>query len=180
MRSEFQLAKIRKLLSQVLPASLVQLVRSRRDQYACASFLLDPRIGLSVGEKIHLINQLYVISSHILSYHTQAEALAYVRAILELPTSSPGVIVEAGCYKGGSTAKLSLAAAISGIDGRARLSRAAAEGEALSASSARSASAVAPRTRSSRISRTISSAFMEAGKVTGSRPGRKTGPPGVS
>jgi O-methyltransferase len=33
-----------------------------------------------------------------------------IAAILEIPTSARGCIVEAGCYKGGSTAKLSLAA----------------------------------------------------------------------
>ena len=114
MQRQSRWVTIKKFLSQVLPGPLVQVVRSRRDQFACAAFLLDPRLGLSLSEKTRLINQLYVISSHVLGYHTQAEALAYLQAILSLPSSCHGVIVEAGCYKGGSTAKLSLAAAITG------------------------------------------------------------------
>ena len=46
--------------------------------------------------------------------HTQAETTAVVRAILDAPTAIPGVIVEAGCFKGGSTAKLSIAAKMAG------------------------------------------------------------------
>lgn len=46
--------------------------------------------------------------------HTHAEITAVVRAILDVPSAIPGVIVEAGCFKGGSTAKLSIAAKMAG------------------------------------------------------------------
>ncbi len=42
--------------------------------------------------------------------HTHAEILAITRAILDMPSQINGVVVEAGCFKGGSTAKLSIAA----------------------------------------------------------------------
>jgi O-methyltransferase len=42
--------------------------------------------------------------------HSPAELLAVVEEILLLPPEVPGVIVECGCYQGGSSAKLSLAA----------------------------------------------------------------------
>jgi O-methyltransferase len=44
--------------------------------------------------------------------HTHSEAVEIIRAILALTDETPGAIVECGCFKGGSTAKLSLAAAM--------------------------------------------------------------------
>lgn len=46
--------------------------------------------------------------------HSPMEALDVVEEIIELPLDMPGVIVECGAYLGGSTAKLSHAAAIAG------------------------------------------------------------------
>ena len=46
--------------------------------------------------------------------HTHAEMDRLIRAVLSVPSSMQGCIVEAGCFKGGSTAKLSLAAKIMG------------------------------------------------------------------
>ncbi len=46
--------------------------------------------------------------------HTHAEITAVARAILDTPGTAPGVVVEAGCFKGGSTAKLSVAAHMAG------------------------------------------------------------------
>jgi O-methyltransferase len=42
--------------------------------------------------------------------HTHAEILEITNAILSMPSQVNGVVVEAGCFKGGSTAKLSIAA----------------------------------------------------------------------
>ena len=44
--------------------------------------------------------------------HSQQQILVFVRAILRAPRSSDGVIIEAGCFKGISSAKLSIAAAL--------------------------------------------------------------------
>src|SRR5689334_7660006 len=46
--------------------------------------------------------------------HSHAEIAAVVRAVLDVPSTIRGVVVEAGCFKGGSTAKLSIAAKMAG------------------------------------------------------------------
>jgi O-methyltransferase len=60
------------------------------------------------------VKQLYTISLNVDSPHTQEEILSYIQTILSLPSNSKGVLVEAGCYKGSSTAKFSFAANIVG------------------------------------------------------------------
>ncbi len=52
---------------------------------------------------------LYVISEHVPCVHTQHEMLAVIGAILSFSPESQGCVVEAGSFKGGSGAKLSLA-----------------------------------------------------------------------
>jgi O-methyltransferase len=54
------------------------------------------------------------ISVHVPCAHTEEEMLEVLSAILSLSRDRAGVIVEAGCYKGGSAAKLSLGARLSG------------------------------------------------------------------
>lgn len=51
-----------------------------------------------------------MVSANVDSPHTQEEILAFIEAILSLPSQLEGVIIEAGCYKGSSSAKFSLAA----------------------------------------------------------------------
>jgi len=54
------------------------------------------------------------ISVHVPCAHTEKEMLEVLSALFSLPPDQPGVIVEAGCFKGGSAAKFSLGARISG------------------------------------------------------------------
>jgi O-methyltransferase len=86
------------------------------DLIACLQFLLDREIEVSLWKRIWLILQFYVITFRVESPHTQTQILAYVRTILAHPRENRGVIVEAGCYKGSSTAKFSLAADLAGTD----------------------------------------------------------------
>lgn len=111
-------------LKKILPSPLWRFLRAlrayqeywkargRRDALACLSFVLSREPGISVWKKLRIVRQLYVISANVESPHLQEEILAFIRAILSLPGRIEGVIVEAGCYKGGSTAKFSLAADI--------------------------------------------------------------------
>ncbi len=46
--------------------------------------------------------------------HNPREALHILEEIIELPSETPGAVVECGAFLGGSTAKLSLAASLSG------------------------------------------------------------------
>lgn len=54
----------------------------------------------------------YLISLFVDSPHLESEMIQVIAAIFSLNPETKGVIVEAGSYKGGSTAKLSLAAKI--------------------------------------------------------------------
>ncbi|MCI0562501.1 MAG: TylF/MycF family methyltransferase [Nitrososphaera sp.] len=56
-----------------------------------------------------MIKQLYHISLELDSPHSQIEIIQFIREILSLPEGLLGVVVEAGSFKGSSTAKFSLA-----------------------------------------------------------------------
>jgi O-methyltransferase len=64
--------------------------------------------------RLWLIWKCYRISYSIESPHMEQEMVQVISAILSIPPEVPGVVVEAGAYKGGSTAKLSLAASLAG------------------------------------------------------------------
>ena len=55
--------------------------------------------------------RLYWISLNVDAPHSQIEMLRVAEAILRFPTGVPGSVVEAGAFKGASTAKISLVAA---------------------------------------------------------------------
>lgn len=64
-------------------------------------------------DRFHLIWSFYKISYYVDCPHTEHELLTIARRILNLGTTVPGIIVEAGAFHGGSTAKLSLVAKLS-------------------------------------------------------------------
>ena len=106
-------------LASRLPRPLFRVLRRLwrvGDLLASARFLMHRGTGVPLRERLRLVGRLYAISDHVESPHTQAEVLAFVRAILTLPRGGRGVVVEAGCFKGSSTAKFSLAAALAGRD----------------------------------------------------------------
>lgn len=86
------------------------MIQVRRDAPASVRFVLDKSLDLPLVERLRLVKRFTDISVHVKSPHTQEEMLAYAKEILVLPKSDTGVIVEAGCFKGSSTAKFSLAA----------------------------------------------------------------------
>ena len=71
---------------------------------------LDPRLPFSHAARKQLADQMEAAHKNLRCAHTHSEAVAIVSEILRVPASTPGVVLEAGCFKGGSTAKLSLAA----------------------------------------------------------------------
>ena len=89
-------------------------IRNWRDLSAFLPFLLNRNLNVSLRNRFTIVKQLRVISSAIESAHTQEEMLNCIETILLLPRNSRSVVVEAGCYKGSSTAKFSLAADIAG------------------------------------------------------------------
>ncbi len=74
----------------------------------------DPRLPFSITQRKQLADQMEVAHTGMRCAHTHAEAVAIVTEILKVPASTPGIVLEAGCFKGGSTAKLSLATKLIG------------------------------------------------------------------
>ncbi len=65
-------------------------------------------------QRTGLVARFYYISGRVECAHWESEMLRAARAMLSLPASCPGCFVEAGCYKGGGTAKFSLIAKLAG------------------------------------------------------------------
>jgi O-methyltransferase len=76
--------------------------------------LSSTRTPTSLRQRLGLVFQCYRISYRVDCRHMENEMIRVMRAIFETSPETPGVIVEAGCFKGGSSAKISLAARIAG------------------------------------------------------------------
>jgi O-methyltransferase len=99
--------------NQKMKKKLRQLITRCSDLAAVVGFVVGDSPRLSLNGRIALIRRLFTISDKVECPHSHAEVLSYIRTILALPEKC-GCIVEAGCFKGGSTAKFSLAAGIAG------------------------------------------------------------------
>ena len=69
---------------------------------------------LTFSQRLKLVRGIYRISTHVRCEHVEEEIFSFITAVLSLPPETKGCILEAGCFKGGSTAKFSLAAALTG------------------------------------------------------------------
>jgi O-methyltransferase len=74
------------------------------------SFLFSKKLNLPSAARFTMAYRFFLISAHIPCEHLQSEIYLFVRKLVELPAQEHGCIVEAGCFKGGGTAKLSIAA----------------------------------------------------------------------
>lgn len=81
-----------------------------KDTAAIISFLFNPLLSIPFRDRVDLVKSLYLVSYAVDCPHTQSDVLSHIVTILTLPETVTGCVVEAGCYKGGSTAKFSLAA----------------------------------------------------------------------
>ncbi len=70
----------------------------------------------TLRERWCTVKSFYAISYRVDCPHTEHELLSIARMILDLGPGVPGAIVEAGAFHGGSTAKLSLVAALAQRD----------------------------------------------------------------
>lgn len=77
-------------------------------------FIRDDGVPLPRRDRIELMRRFAAISRRVKCAHTQAEMIAVARSILALPRGANACLVEAGCFRGGSGAKLSLLAALTG------------------------------------------------------------------
>lgn len=104
-----RLRRSRRFASPKATAFAAEALRLR-DSEAIRAFLNDRRVHASPAERIRLIADTLVVSTEIPCIHRNGEIFLFFRRLLSLPRGTRGVVVEAGAYKGGGTAKLSLAA----------------------------------------------------------------------
>jgi O-methyltransferase len=106
----------REVLKGIVPYEIVlasRLLRTR-DGKSVLNFLLRTDLNYEMRTRIGLLSGIYDVSRHVPCAHGESEILQFAVAILLTPASVPGVFVEAGCFKGGSTAKFSLFTRIAG------------------------------------------------------------------
>jgi len=85
-----------------------------RDAGVILALLDDDTMPIDAVARAELVRRYTAITQNVECHHTEGEILQYARAILTMPKAVPGGFVEAGCFKGGGTAKFSLAAKIAG------------------------------------------------------------------
>jgi O-methyltransferase len=61
-----------------------------------------------------LLARMQAVSKNVPCPHEESHVLSFIVPLLEMDPETEGVIVEAGCFRGGSTAKLSLVASLLG------------------------------------------------------------------
>ncbi|MBT8422248.1 MAG: hypothetical protein HKN56_08255 [Gammaproteobacteria bacterium] len=81
----------------------------------CIRFMLRSDLGISFAQRFAIIRDFYRITLSFENIpHYQRQILVFAEAILQQPRESRGVIIEAGCFKGVSSAKFSLIAKMTG------------------------------------------------------------------
>ena len=116
-----QFGPLRQQVRRYVPAPLIEArravirsVRRARAEWPLVSLRVGRLGTLDYADRAALVRRLIDAHDHIQCAHTHGEMVRIIRAIFAIPENVPGWIVEAGCFKGGSTAKLSIAAATVG------------------------------------------------------------------
>lgn len=111
-----RIKKIKAKIKKILPTHLLIIylfLKSfsfrPKEGISLIRFLFKSNPQASFFKRIFIIKQLYVISGNIPCEHTQHEMISVIQTILHTSLDTKGCVVEAGCYKGGSTAKFSIA-----------------------------------------------------------------------
>jgi O-methyltransferase len=95
--------------------NLIRFVKTWRYWDACIKFLGMQNLGIPFVQRYRLLKDLYKITFAFDDIpHYQRQILDFVIAVLQAPRDIPGVIIEAGCFRGVSSAKFSLAARLAG------------------------------------------------------------------
>ncbi|MFM8266873.1 MAG: TylF/MycF/NovP-related O-methyltransferase [Ilumatobacteraceae bacterium] len=77
---------------------------------------VDPNYGMSWRRRFRLVHRLWRNTRRIETGTSYKAHVAMAAKLLQLPPSTGGVVVECGCWKGGSTANLSLICELVGRD----------------------------------------------------------------
>jgi O-methyltransferase len=75
-------------------------------------FLFSRNLNISFVTRVKIVYRFCVVSSTVNCAHTEREILDVVRGIFSSPMPQDGCLVEAGSFKGGSAAKISIIAKI--------------------------------------------------------------------
>jgi O-methyltransferase len=87
----------------------------RRDRAAVLAFLrADYPVALPFSRRLALVRRFVTTTNHVRAYHSQAQMLTVADRALRLAGRAGLTLVECGCGKGASTAKLSLIARLAG------------------------------------------------------------------
>lgn len=86
------------------------LRKLKHDLIPVIKFLNNKTIPYSFRKRLRLVYKLYKIFINIECLHFQAESLEIAESILKISKKVEGCIVECGCFKGGSSAKLNIVA----------------------------------------------------------------------
>ena len=103
------LVAMRSLARRTLPRPVTYALRARR---IGVDALLHGIPGLCMAEGRNLLGSMQRVSDSVPCGHSEEEMLRVVTAIVGTPAEVQGVVVECGCWKGGSSAKMSLAAGL--------------------------------------------------------------------
>jgi O-methyltransferase len=107
----------RKRIEARLPKPLSRLyyrLLNPGDIVRLVAFLFKPDRQVSFYKRLHIVKRLFWISYAVDCRHSQNDIIPFIKAVFSLPRPAEGCIVEAGCFKGGSTAKFSVAARMVG------------------------------------------------------------------
>ena len=107
---------LKRLVRERVPLPAIALLRLCRtgDWRSILTFLLSDDVRIPMYARFQLIRRFQLISAQVPCEHLQSEMFEFIRALLRLQAEIQGPVVECGCYKGGSTAKLSAVAALVG------------------------------------------------------------------
>lgn len=107
---------IMKLIANRLFPKLYRLLfrfkRNPSDISVLLKFLFDSNGSIGFLNRLKIVVGICKVSSVVPCPHTEKEIIEIIVGIFASPNERDSCIVEAGCFKGGSTAKLSLAAKI--------------------------------------------------------------------
>jgi O-methyltransferase len=84
------------------------------DTWALVRFASKPHPRIAFGKRAGLAARMLRVGFSVQTAHSEREALAVIEAILAADPDTAGVVVEAGAFKGASSAKFSLAAQLAG------------------------------------------------------------------
>jgi O-methyltransferase len=113
--------RTKELVRSLVPDPLLRARRSvlrrahdLRSEWPVRSLQFEQLGALDYRARRALVRRVLAVNAGVRCVHAHAEMARIIAAIFAVPARQQGCVVEAGCFKGGSTAKLSLAAQSAG------------------------------------------------------------------